>query len=157
MADAKTPFQDAHLYNALRSMVFLPPAEPTSPHKHAFLTSLEPAIRLLPHDLEVADRYYQDVILDQIRQEAREELDAQLTSHTGSRAATAALSRSGSVSRSRSNTPALPLLTASPPVNKPLTSNGPSKPFARKKARFTKYDTEDEGDCVEVLASRFFR
>lgn len=62
----------------------------------SFFTPLQPALRLIPSFLHDAERQDLDIELARFRQQAQDDLAAQLESH----------SRGGSVSRSRSGTPA---------------------------------------------------
>jgi hypothetical protein len=92
-AGAKTPYQDTQLSAALRDLRFLPGRSEGS---KSFFSPLNPPLRLIPSFLHDAERQDLDIELARFRQQAQDDLATQLESH----------SRGGSVSRSRSATPA---------------------------------------------------
>lgn len=93
-AGAKTPYQDTQLSAALRDLTFLPDRPG---HSEAFFTPIQPPLRLVPSFLHDTERQDLDIELARFRQQAQDDLALQLESH----------SRGGSVSRSRSGTPAV--------------------------------------------------
>lgn len=91
-AGAKTPYQDTQLSAALRDLKLLPDRTGQAAE---FFTPLQPPLRLIPSFLHDTERQDLDIELARFRQQAQEDLAAQLETH----------SRGGSASRSRSGTP----------------------------------------------------
>lgn len=116
-AGAKTPYQDTQLSAALRDLTFLPDRPD---HADSFFTPLQPPLRLVPSFLHDTERQDLDIELARFRQQAQDDLASQLESH----------SRGGSVSRSRSVTPAVKQETATsttPDSMAPLDTDKPPK------------------------------
>jgi hypothetical protein len=159
--NAKTPYEDSQLYDALKTMEFLPDAtteeggvvsEP--------LTRLSETISLIPNAFDKEDAAEVEAVLLQIKQDSKADLQELSSSQ----------SRQGSVAsaRSRSSTPALTRAPSSPealdsaqkplrPAKSAMKSSSLKKVLALKTAplmsRRREEDESEDDDHVFVVTN----